>query len=294
MSAMKLPLRRAAPRDDDGRMPLMEHIRELRVRIIKAALGLIAGAIVGWAFFGPVWDVLKRPYERLPPEHCLGGRCTLVVHGIFDGFFIHLKVALIVGAVLSSPIWLYQIWAFVAPGLYARERRWTYAFIAIAAPLFAVGAGLAYYTLDRGLRIFIGLAPGNTTVLLGITDYLGYATAMLMIFGLTFELPLFVVILNFAGVLTHARIRKSRRLLLFGIFAFAAIATPSQDPFTMLALAVPTVVLFEVAEVVAYVHDRRKAARPDPYAGLADDEASPLDLPDGELRDGELEDGERV
>jgi sec-independent protein translocase protein TatC len=287
MSAMKLPLRRAASRSDDGRMPLMEHIRELRIRIIKAALGLIAGAIVGWVFFTPVWNVLKRPYERLPPQHCLAGKCTLVVHGIFDGFFIHLKVALIVGAVLSSPIWLYQLWAFVAPGLYARERRWTYAFIAIAAPLFGVGAGLAYYTLDRGLRIFISLAPGNTTVLVGITDYLGYATAMLMIFGLTFELPLFVVILNFAGVLTHARIRKSRRLLLFGIFVFAAIATPSQDPFTMLALALPTVVLFEIAELVAYIHDRRKAARPDPYGGLSDDEASPLDLPDGEFEDGE-------
>ncbi|GAA4601067.1 twin-arginine translocase subunit TatC [Actinoallomurus liliacearum] len=287
MSAMKLPLRRGASRSDDGRMPLMEHIRELRIRIIKAALGLIAGAIVGWIFFSPVWDVLKKPYERLPPKHCLGGKCTLVVHGIFDGFFIHLKVALIVGAVLSSPIWLYQIWAFVAPGLYARERRWTYIFVGAAAPLFAVGAWLAYVTLDRGLRIFIGLAPGNTTVLVGITDYLGYATAMLLIFGLTFELPLFVVILNVAGVLTHARIKKSRRLLIFGIFVFAAVATPSQDPFTMLALALPTVVLFEIAEVIAYVHDRRKAARPDPYAGISDDEASPLDLPEDEPADGE-------
>ncbi|MFL6056871.1 MAG: twin-arginine translocase subunit TatC [Actinoallomurus sp.] len=286
---MKLPLRRGASQSDDGRMPLIEHIRELRSRIIKAAIGLVAGAIVGWAFFTPVWNVLKRPYERLPAEHCLGGKCTLVVHGIFDGFFIHLKVALMVGAVLSSPIWLYQLWAFVAPGLYARERRWTYTFVAAAAPLFAAGAWLAYVTLDRGLRIFIGLAPGNTTVLVGITDYLGYATAMLLIFGLTFELPLFIVILNVAGVLTHARIKKSRRLLIFGIFVFAAVATPSQDPFTMLALALPTVVLFEVAEGIAYVHDRRKANRPDPYAGLSDDEASPLDL-----RDGELEDGERV
>ncbi|MEV5749245.1 twin-arginine translocase subunit TatC [Actinoallomurus sp. NPDC052308] len=287
MSAMKLPLRRGASRSDDGRMPLMEHIRELRIRIIKAALGLIAGAIVGWIFFGPVWSVLKKPYESLPPEHCLDHQCKLVVHGIFDGFFIHLKVALIVGAVLSSPIWLYQIWAFVAPGLYARERRWTYIFLGAAAPLFAVGAWLAYVTLDRGLRIFIGLAPGNTTVLVGITDYLGYATAMLLIFGLTFELPLFVVILNVAGVLTHARIKKSRRLLIFGIFVFAAVATPSQDPFTMLALALPTVVLFEIAEAIAYVHDRRKAARPDPYAGISDDEASPLDLPEDEPADGE-------
>jgi sec-independent protein translocase protein TatC len=275
---VKLSLRGGARGDSEGRMPLIEHIRELRGRVIKSAIGLVLGAILGWIFFNPVWNVMKKPYERLPPKHCLGGQCTLVVHGIFDGFFIHLKVALIVGAVLSSPIWLYQLWAFIAPGLYARERRWTYAFISVAVPLFGVGAWLAYVTLDRGLRIFIGLAPGNTTVLVGITDYLGYATAMLLIFGLTFELPLFVVILNMAGVLTHARIRKSRRLLLFGIFVFAAVATPSQDPFTMLALAVPTVVLFEIAEIIAWMHDKRKASRPQLYDDLSDDEASPLDL----------------
>ena len=275
---VKLSLRGAARGDSEGRMPLIEHIRELRGRVIKSAIGLVLGAILGWIFFNPVWNVMKKPYERLPPKHCLGGQCTLVVHGIFDGFFIHLKVALIVGAVLSSPIWLYQLWAFIAPGLYARERRWTYAFISVAVPLFGVGAWLAYVTLDRGLRIFIGLAPGNTTVLVGITDYLGYATAMLLIFGLTFELPLIVVILNMAGVLTHARIRKSRRMLLFGIFVFAAVATPSQDPFTMLALAVPTVVLFEIAEIIAWAHDKRKASRPQLYDDLSDDEASPLDL----------------
>ncbi|MDL4821926.1 twin-arginine translocase subunit TatC [Actinomadura opuntiae] len=282
------------PRHDtapDGRMPLMDHLRELRNRLIKAILGLLAGALAGWLCFGPIWDFLKKPYTRIPSEHCLAGKCDLVVHGIFDGFFIHLKVALIVGAVLSSPIWLYQIWAFVAPGLYKRERRWTYVFMAAAVPLFCAGAALAYLTMDKGLKIFIGLAPGDTTVLVGVQDYLGYAQAMLLIFGLTFELPLFVVMLNLVGVLTHERIRRSRRLLVFGVFVFAAVATPSQDPFTMLALALPTVVLFEFAEVLAYFHDRRKLRRPDPDAGLSDDEASPLDL---EAIDAELEGGGRA
>jgi sec-independent protein translocase protein TatC len=156
-----------------------------------------------------------------------------------------------------------------------------------AIPLFAAGACLAYITLDKGLGILLGFTPEHVVPLVTITSYLSYAVAMLLIFGVTFELPLFVVILNFAGVLTHARIKKSRRLIIFGLFVFAAVATPSQDPFTMLALALPTVVLFEVAEVIAYLHDRRKAARPDPYADLSDDEASPLDLPDGEIEDGE-------
>jgi sec-independent protein translocase protein TatC len=282
------PRQNSAP---DGRMPLMDHLRELRNRLIKAILGLVAGGVVAWLLFDPIWKFLQKPYTRIPQEHCLGGECDLVVHGIFDGFFVHLKVALIVGAVLSSPIWLYQIWAFVAPGLYKRERRWTYTFMGAAVPLFLAGAALAYLTMDKGLKIFIGLAPGDTKVLVGIQDYLGYAQAMLLIFGLTFELPLFVVMLNLAGVLTHERIRKSRRLLVFGVFVFAAVATPSQDPFTMLALALPTVVLFEIAEVLAYFHDRRKGRRPDPDAELSDDEASPLDL---EAIDAELEGGGRT
>ncbi|MFD0903774.1 twin-arginine translocase subunit TatC [Actinomadura sediminis] len=282
---MKLSRRTAAP---DGRMPLMEHLRELRNRLVKAILGLVAGAIIGWIFFDPIWDWLKQPYTRIPTEHCLDGKCDLVVHGPFEGFFVHLKVALMIGTVLSSPVWLYQLWAFVAPGLYRRERRWTYTFMAVAVPLFLAGGALAYLTMDKGLQILIGLAPGDTIVLIGIQDYLSYAQAMLFIFGLTFELPLFVVILNLAGVLTHERIRKSRRMLWFGVFVFAAIATPSQDPFTMLALALPTIVLFEIAEVIAYLHDRRLAARPDPYAELSDDEAAPLDL---EAIDAELEKG---
>ena len=288
MATMKLSRRDAAP---EGRMSLMDHLRELRNRLIKAILGLVLGAIVGWILFEPIWDFLKQPYTQIPPEHCLDGKCDLVVHGIFDGFFVRLKVSLMIGAVLSSPVWLYQIWAFVAPGLYNKERRYTYTFLAAAVPLFFLGAALAYVTMDKGLQIFIGLAPGDTTVLVGVQDYLGYAQAMLFIFGLTFELPLFVVMLNLVGVLSHERIRKSRRLLVFGVFVFAAVATPSQDPVTMLALALPTIVLFEFAELFAYLHDRRRARDGDPYADLSDDEASPLDL--AEI-DAELEKGGRT
>jgi sec-independent protein translocase protein TatC len=282
MSAMKMA--RQATANPDGRMPLRDHIRELRNRILKAGAGLLVGGILGWIFFNPVWRVLKGPFTRLPAKNCIKSAgqhsCDLVVHGIFDGFYVHLKIALIVGAVLSSPIWLYQIWAFVAPGLYKRERRWTYTFIGAAVPLFFAGGLLAYITLDKGLRFFMNLAPGNTLVLIGVQDYLSYAMAMLLIFGLTFELPLFMVILNLAGVVTHAKIKKHRRMMIFLVFLFAAVATPSQDPFTMLALAVPTVFLFEVAEGLAWIHDRRKARRPDPLAELPDDQISSLDFDD--------------
>ena len=282
MSAMKVPRRRAAgPSNPDGRMPLMEHIRELRNRVLKAMAGILAGAIVGWIFYDPIWRVLQHPYCQIPQSNRLNGQCALTTTGILDPFVLRIKICVIIGLVIASPIWLYQLWAFVAPGLYQRERRWTYVFMAGAVPLFAAGAFLAYVTLDKGLGILLGFTPDHVVPLVTITSYLSYAVAMLLIFGATFELPLFVVVLNLAGVLTHARIRKWRRTLVFGIFVFAAVATPSQDPFTMLALALPTVVLFEVAELIAYIHDRRKAARPELYANLSDDEASPLE----DLRD---------
>lgn len=271
-------------------MPLMDHLRELRGRLIKAILGLLVGTVVGWIVFQPVWDFLKEPYCELPQSHDLNGACSLVVNGIFSSFFLRLKIAFIIGAVLSAPVWLYQIWAFVAPGLYRRERRWTYIFLSAAIPLFFVGTVLAYLTVDKGLSIFLGFVPDDVAALITVDHYLGYVLAMLLVFGLTFELPLFVVVLNLAGVLSSARIRKSQRMIIFGIFVFSAVATPSADPFTMLALALPTVGLFEIAALLAFLNDRRRARRPDPYAGLGDDEAAPLNL---EEIDAEPEKGER-
>ena len=260
-------------------MSLMDHLRELRNRLIKAMLALLVATIIGWIVFNPVWDFLKEPYCSLPQSHALDAdKCTLVVNGIFSSFFLRLKIGFIIGVVIASPVLLYQLWAFVAPGLYKQERRWTYIFLGAAVPLFFVGVALAYLTVDKGLSLFLGFTPNDVAALITVDHYLSYVLAMLLVFGLTFELPLFVIVLNLAGVLTSARIRRSQRMIVFGIFVFAAVATPSADPFTMLALALPTVLLFEVAAVLAFLNDRRKAGRPDPYAGLSDDEASPLDL----------------
>jgi sec-independent protein translocase protein TatC len=287
MPTMKLSRHDTAP---DGRMPLMDHLRELRNRMIKAILAFVVGAIVGWLLFDPVWDFLKQPYCSLPQSHVIDkDECSLFVNGIFSSFFLKLKISCIIGAVISAPVWLYQIWGFVAPGLYGRERRWTYVFLSVAVPLFFVGTALAYVTVDKGLAIFLGFVADDVKPLITVDSYLGYVLTMLLVFGLTFELPLFVVVLNLAGVLSSKRIRRFQRMILFGIFVFAAVATPSADPFTMLALALPTVALFEVAALLAFLNDRRRARRPDPYAGLADDEASPLDL---DAIDAELERGD--
>lgn len=284
--------RRDAAAAPDGRMPLMDHLRELRNRLIKAVLAFMVGAILGWLLFDPVWDFLKQPYCSLPQSHVVDkDECSLFVNGIFSSFFLKLKISCIIGGVISAPVWLYQLWGFVAPGLYQRERRWTYVFLGAAVPLFFVGTGLAYLTVDKGLAIFLGFVADDVKPLITVDSYLSYVLTMLLVFGLTFELPLFVIVLNMAGVLSSSRIRRSQRLILFGIFVFAAVATPSADPFTMLALALPTVLLFEIAALLAFLNDRRRARRPDPYAGLSDDEVSPLDL---ESIDAELEKGDRA
>ncbi len=152
--------------------------------------------------------------------------------------------------------------------------------MAIAAPLFAAGAVLAYFVMSRGLKYLLGLSPQGVLVLPSIDTYLSYFQGMILGFGLAFELPLALVILNMAHILTHARFAKWRRLMLFAAFLFAGIANPSPDPISMLLLAVPCVVLVEVAEVVIYFNDRRRARTADPYADLSDDEAAPLEMDD--------------
>jgi sec-independent protein translocase protein TatC len=278
----------------EARMPLLEHIRELRNRVIKVAIAVTIGTIIGWLIYPHVWSFLEQPFCRLPanirhiPGTKPGGKCSqeLYVTGIFDGLFLKLQISIVTGVVLSLPVWLYQLWAFIAPGLYRRERRWAYYFVGSAVPLFALGATLAYFAMTRGLHFLLDLVPAGVTPLITINTYLSYAGAMLLIFGVAFEMPLVFVLLNLAGVLTHERFRKWRRGIIFGVFAFAAIFTPSPDPFSMLLLAIPCVVLVEGAEVFAWVHDRRKAARLGSLAfpGLSQEEVAQYGL-ESPLRD---------
>lgn len=266
----------------DGRMPLMDHIRELRNRLVKAALALVIGMGIGLIpqVFSWVWSIIEQPFcsatiRGLHGCHVVGDQ--LVVTGVFDPFMLRVQIAFFFALIVTSPIWLYQLWAFIAPGLYQRERRWSYAFVAAAAPLFAAGAGIAYFAMSRGLRYLLGLTPTGILNLPSVPTYLGYFMAMILGFGLAFELPLALILLNVAGVLTHERIRKWRRIMIFSVFLFAGIACPSPDPLTMLMLALPCLVLVEVAELIIWANDRRRANRPSLYEDLADDDLAPLD-----------------
>lgn len=279
-----------------ARMPLMEHIRELRNRIVKVAIAVTIGSIAGWFIYGPVWTFIKRPYCKAqiasPAADALarsigsyGAHCQLYVTGVFDPLFLRLQISITIGVIISSPIWLYQIWAFIAPGLYRRERRWAYYFVGAAIPLFVIGATIAYFAMTRGLEFLLHLVPADTTALITINTYLSYAGAMLAIFGIAFEMPLVFVLLNLAGVLTHARFRKWRRVIIFLIFAFAAIFTPSPDPISMLLLALPCLALVELSEVFAWANDRRRSRLGNlAFPGLTDEEVAQygLDKPLGE------------
>jgi len=265
----------------EGRMPLMDHLRELRNRVVKIAIVVIAGAIVGWVFYHQIWDFMQRPYcqavqycKQNVPGH------SLVLTGVTDGFYLRMKVSILAGLVITSPIWLYQLWAFVAPGLYSREKRWTYAFLGTAVPLFALGCFFAFLAMGRGLKFFISMSGGLTNLFTADT-YIGYWIAMIIGFGLCFEVPLFLVILNMARVVTHERFRKWRRIIIFLVFVFAGIASPSPDPLTMLLLGGVVVVLVEAAEVLIYLNDKRYARNhPDLYADLADNELAPIETPE--------------
>ena len=265
----------------EGRMPLLDHLRELRNRVVKIALALAAGMTAGFIFFGQAWHVIERPLCSATIRGDSGCRTLgvnqLVLNGPLDSFYLRVKVALIAGVILSSPIWLYQIWAFVTPGLHAREKRWSYLFLGAAIPLFGTGITLCYLSLGRSMHYLLGLTPGGVQNLIQVDQYLSFVMAMMLAFGLAFEVPLLLVMLNLAGVLTHERFRKWRRVLIFGVFLIAGMANPSPDPVTMLILGGTCAVLVEAAEFIVWSHDRRRARlHPDPYAALADDELSPL------------------
>ena len=262
-------------------MPLMDHLRELRNRLLKAVIFIVLGMIVALIFSDWTFKFIEHPFCSAVIDGKTG--CTqigdqLAITGVFDPFFLRIKIAFFIALVGTCPIWLYQLWAFIAPGLYKREKKWAYLFTFSAAPLFVGGAVLAYLVMDRGLHYLLDLSPTGTVLLPSWDTYLSYFTGILLGFGIVFELPLAIIMLNLAGILTHERFRKWRRMMIFGIFLLAGIVNPSPDPWTMLLLGGIAVVLVELAEIFVYFNDKRRARlNPSPYENLSDDELSSVD-----------------
>jgi sec-independent protein translocase protein TatC len=283
-------LRRRRPggsRDPEGRMPLMEHLRELRRRVGISVLALVPGVTLGWIYYDTLIRWLAAPICDVPVSNNVGGGSCgpLVINGLLGPFNLQVKVALVAGVFLASPVWLYHLWAFVTPGLHRNERRWTVGFLLTGIPLFFVGAAVCYWILPRATRLLLGFTPDQVGSIVDFNEFLSIVMRLMLVFGLAFEVPVFIVLLNLAGILPARRLAGWWRGIVLGVFVFAAVATPTGDPFTMTALAVPLCLLILVAYVVCRVRDGRRAGHDIEYAGLDDDEVSPLDTRPSQLDD---------
>ncbi|BCB77102.1 twin-arginine translocase subunit TatC [Phytohabitans flavus] len=259
-------------------MTLIEHLRELRVRLFRASLGILVGVIIGFVLSREVMHILEQPYCDLPQSRDpQTGKCMLLQLGPADVLLLQLRIALWVGLIAAGPIWLYQLWAFIAPGLHRHERRYAYAFAAIAAPLFAAGGFLAFFVVRTGLEFLLDISPDNIQTTLEVGRYFSFVTNLILIFGVAFEFPLIILMLNFVGLASAKRLLSWWRVAIFAFFAFSAIATPTPDPFGMTALALCLSVLYFAAVLVAFINDRRKRRRQETFDNVDDDEASPLE-----------------
>jgi sec-independent protein translocase protein TatC len=273
---------------DPAAMTLMEHLRELRSRLFKASIFVVIGFGFGFWLSSRVLELLYDPYCSLTEKTARQGNggalpagfhCEFVQLGATDGFVLRMQIALWVGLILAAPFWLYQLWAFIAPGLHKHERRWAYWFAGIATPLFAMGAVLAFFVVKNGLDFLLQFNPPNVKTTLEIRKYVSFITNLMLLFGVAFEFPLVILLLNFSGLTSGRKMLGWWRVAVFLFFLFAAIATPTADPFGMSFLGLSLTALYFLAVGVAMVNDRRKRRR---LAGeaLHDDEASPLDLDD--------------
>lgn len=272
-------------------MSLTEHLQELRRRVIISLLSILAGTIIGFMWYqwapGPVMplgEIIRRPYCSLPAELradlTSDGSCRLIATTPFEMFMLRIKVGFLAGLVFSSPVWLYQIWAFITPGLHKNERRWTLSFVSAAVTLFVAGAVIAYFIVDQGLYILMSIGHEYQIAALSGQQYYSFVLALIVIFGVSFEVPLVIIMLNLAGLLRYDQVKDKRRIIIVALFIFAAVITPGQDPFSMIVLALSLSLLVELAFQFCRIHDKRAGKRTSEWASLDDDQASgPIDAP---------------
>jgi sec-independent protein translocase protein TatC len=238
-----------------GDMTLAEHFGELRKRLVRSALALIICTIAVWNQFSDIFALIRAPYDSVQE---VGTNAILALTGVTSGFSLQLRVSLAAAFVLSSPIWIYQLWKFISPGLKKNERKWAYAFTAVAVPLFAGGVVLAYYVMPRMLDILFEFTPTDVENVTSVESYLSFFLHLTLFFGIGFLLPLVLVTLNFAGILSGERLKASWRWLILGSFVFGAVATPNGDPLAMTFVALPMISMSFIAVGIALVNDRRR------------------------------------
>lgn len=235
----------------ERRMSLGQHLVELRKRLFRSAIGVLVGAVAGWFLYPFVWDSLRAPIETIAESR----NAVLNYQGITTAFDVHMQIAIYVGLFLSSPVWLYQIFAFLVPGLTSKEKRYTFGFVFTAIPLFLAGCAAGWFVVPHIVILLNSFVPSEDAAFIEAKDYLGFVLKLILAVGVAFVLPVFLVLLNFIGVLSARGILKGWRVAILTITLFTAIATPAADPFSMFLLAIPMVVLYFVAVGVAFWHD---------------------------------------
>ncbi|MBA3738238.1 MAG: twin-arginine translocase subunit TatC [Actinobacteria bacterium] len=253
--------RRKSPEEREGAMSLMDHLKELRHRLVICLWALLAGSVGGFFLYEPAMRLIKSPYcdflrdnpDKAPFEQ---EGCSLIFLGAIDGFMITVKVIVFLALIVALPVILYQLWAFIVPGLTSRERKWAIPFVALSLVLFLLGGLAAYLTLPKALGFLLGVGGDFVSPLLTVDKYIGFVIFTILAFGLGFEFPILLISLTAAGVLTNETMRKYRRQVILGLAIFSAVITPSPDPVSMLALLIPLYVFYEGAIIVSRVLKR--------------------------------------
>jgi sec-independent protein translocase protein TatC len=241
-------------------MPLLQHLAEFRNRVFKASIIISIGFFASWFFYDEIVANLARPVCDLKLDQATGSdQCgALFVNGVLGPINLQIKVSLIVGLIITAPAWLYQLWAFIAPGLHKHEKLRAFYFLLAATPFFSAGVYLGYTILPIAIRVLFGFTPAQLQNLINFADYLDFVLRVILLFGLAFELPVFLVTLNLLGAVSGKTILRPWRGWIFGITLFVAAFTPSADPLTMLLLALPLIAFYFAAGGIALLNDRRR------------------------------------
>src|SRR4051794_4597401 len=261
-------------RDPEGRMSLGDHLRELRNRITISAIAILIGGIVGWIYYNQVINALTKPLREL--QRGREGVVNINFAGMTDAFALQLTTSLFVGVIIASPVWLFQIWGFIVPGLTKKEKLVARLFVVAAVPLFLAGCLFAFIMVPKAVAVLLGFTPQGAYNLQDGSQYLNFVLRFIVAFGCAFLLPVFLVALNLVGVISAKAMLKGWRPAVMIILVFAAIMTPTPDAYTMLFLASPMVLLYFASVGVAFLLDRRKEEHKPDWLDVPDDQASAL------------------